>query len=189
MPHLRLALAAGGLLLAVPALSSCGFDYPTERVNTVGAGVTEREGTVDVSGAVIVAGQPDSGTFIGALANNSADDISLTAISGGGDQAVEADEFGPVEVPGRGHQNLATLAEEGDGITVTGDFDAGDFVTVTLDFSNDEAVILEVPVVKPCYQFEGLDISQADAEGDESAEADPRYSCEATEGTEAPAEH
>ena len=48
MPHLRLALAAGGLLLAVPALASCGFDYPTERVNTVGAGVTNRDGTVDV---------------------------------------------------------------------------------------------------------------------------------------------
>ena len=62
MPHLRLALAAGGLLLAVPALASCGFDYPTERVNTIGAGVTVRDADVDVTGTLIVSGQPDSGT-------------------------------------------------------------------------------------------------------------------------------
>ncbi len=71
MPHLRLALAAGGLLLAVPALASCGFDYPTERVNTVGAGVTNREGTVDIGGSLVVSAQPDSGTLIGALSNTS----------------------------------------------------------------------------------------------------------------------
>ena len=188
MPHLRLALAAGGLLLAVPALSSCGFDYPTERVNTVGAGVTEREGTVDVAGAVIVAAQSDSGTLVGALANNSDAGITLTGLSGGDKGAIEPAEFTPVEVPGRGHQNLATLAEEGDGITVTGDFDAGDFVTVTLDFDNDESITTELPVVKPCYQFEGLDVSEADGEG-AGDEADPRYSCEVAESPEAPAEH
>ena len=70
MPHLRLALAAGGLLLAVPALASCGFDYPTERVNTVGAGVTNRRGHRRHRRALVVAAQPDSGTLIGALSNN-----------------------------------------------------------------------------------------------------------------------
>jgi len=189
MPHLRLALAAGGLLLAVPALSSCGFDYPTERVNTVGAGVTEREASVDVAGALIVAGQSDSGTLIGTLANNSEDDVSLTTLTGGDKGSIEADSFKPVVVPGRGHQNLATLADEGDGVTVTGDFDAGDFVTVTLDFDNDESVTVELPVVKPCYQYEGLDISQADGEGADDSETDPRYSCEVAESPEAPEEH
>jgi copper(I)-binding protein len=189
MPHLRLALAAGGLLLAVPALSSCGFDYPTERVNTVGAGVTDRDNEVDVAGAVIVAGQSDSGTFIGTLANNTEDDIRLTSLTGGEKGSIEPDSFKPVDVPGRGHQNLATLAEEGDGITVTGDFEAGDFVTVTLDFDNDESVTMELPVVKPCYQFEGLDTSQTADEAGEDTEEDPRYSCEVAESPEAPAEH
>ncbi len=184
MPHLRLALAAGGLLLALPALSSCGFDYPTERLNTVGAGVTEREGTVDVAGALIVAGQPDSGTLIGGLSNNDDDDaISLTSVTGGEEGEIEADAFEPLEVAGGAHVNLATLAEEDAAITVTGDFDAGDFVTATFTFSNDESVTLEIPVMKPCNQYEGLDVSDAEPS------TDPLYSCEAGGGAEEPAEH
>jgi len=188
MPHLRLALASGALLLAVPALSSCGFDYPTERVNTVGAGVTEREGQVDVTGSLVVAGQPDSGTLIGALANNSEEDISLTSLSGGEKGALEADKFAPIDIPGYGHVNLATLAEEDEAITVTGEFEAGDFVTATFDFDNGESITMEIPVMKPCYQLEGLDVSATDGAGEET-EADPLYSCEAPEDTEAPAEH
>jgi hypothetical protein len=183
MPHLRLALAAGGLLLAVPALSSCGFDYPTERVNTVGAGVSEREGTVDVGGAMIVAGQPDSGTLIGTLSNNDDDTaIRLTSVTGGDEGEVEAADFPAVEVTGGGHVNLATLAENA-GINVTGDFDAGDFVTVTFTFDNDESVTLEIPVMKACYQYEDLDTSG----GEHSS--DPLYSCEAGGGAGEPAEH
>jgi predicted RNA-binding protein with TRAM domain len=180
MPHLRLALAAGGLLLAVPALASCGFDYPTERVNTVGAGVTVHEYDVDVTGAVLVAAQPDSGTLIGSLSNNTDGAISLVSV-GGDEGGVQADEFEPVEVPERGQVNLATLAEEGDGITLSGSFNAGDFVTVIFDFDNDESVSIEIPVMKPCYQFEGLDSS---GEGSDA----PLYSCEAAE-PEAPEEH
>jgi hypothetical protein len=186
MPHPRLALA-GALLLAVPALSSCGFDYPTERVNTVGPGVTEREGSVDVVGSMIVAGQPNSGTLIGTLANNSDGEIGLTALGGGEKGALEADSFEPVEVPGNGHVNLATLIEEDEAITVTGEFEAGDFVSLTFEFDNGESVDVEIPVMKPCYQFEGLDVSEAD--GGESASEDPLYTCEAPEDTESPAEH
>ena len=182
MRHLRLALAAGGLLLAVPALSSCGFDYPTERVNTVGVGVTNHEAKVDVGSAVIVAGQPDSGTLIGTLSNNEDTDRSLVALTGGEKGGITADEHAPVDVPARGHVNLATLAQEGEGITVTGDFDAGDFVTLTLSFDEDESVTMEIPVVKPCYQFEGLDNTS------EEPSTEPLYSCEAGE-PEAPAEH
>jgi len=183
MPHLRLALAAGGLLLAVPALASCGFDYPTERVNTVGAGVTNHEATVDVGSAVIVAGQADSGTLIGTLSNNEEDaDRSLTTLSGGEKGEITADEHAAVEIPAGGHINLATLAADDDGITVSGDFDAGDFVTVTFVFDNDESVTMEIPVVKPCYQFEGLDNTAKEPS------TEPLYSCEAGE-LEAPAEH
>ena len=180
MPHLRLALAAGGLLLAVPALASCGFDYPTERVNTVGAGVTVHEGDVDVTGALVVAAQPDSGTFIGGLSNNTEAEISLVSVSGDED-GISVDEFEPVDVPGGEHVNLATLAEDDEGIAVSGSFDAGDFVRVTLEFDDDESVTIDVPVMKACYQFEGLDST---GEGSE----EPLYSCEAAE-PEMPEEH
>lgn len=182
MPHLRSALAAGGLLLALPVLASCGFDYPTERVNTVGAGITDRDGIVDVGGARIVAGQDDSGTFIGALTNNSTEDaISLTELTGGEDGEVRADAFDPVEIPAEGHLNLADLAENDQGLTVSGDFAAGDFVEVTLGFDNGESVTMEIPVMKPCDQHEGLDNTQ------EEASTEPLYSCEAE--SDAPAEH
>ena len=184
MPHLRLALAAG-VLLAVPALSSCGFDYPTERVNTVGAGVTEREGTVDVVGSMVVAAQPDEGTLIGTLANNSDEPVSLDAVTGGEKGALEPETFEAVEVPAGGHVNLRQLVEEDEGITVSGDFDAGDFVTITFEFDNAESVDMEIPVVKACYQYEDLDVSR----GGGGASEDPLYSCEAPEDTETPAEH
>jgi hypothetical protein len=182
MPHLRLALAAGGLLLALPTLSSCGFDYPTERDNTVGAGVTQRDALVDVGGAKIVAGQPDKGTLIAALTNNTDDPITLTTIAGGEEGQVQADGFTGIEVPPAGHINLAALAEAGQGLTVSGDFDAGHFVTVTFGFDNDESVTVDVPVMKPCFYLEGLDSS-----GGEPS-TDPLYSCEPDEA-DAPAEH
>ncbi len=182
MRNLRLAFAACGLLLAVPALSSCGFDYPTERVNTVGAGVTNQEAAVDVVGAVIVAGQPDSGTLIGTLSNNGADPISLGAMTGGEKGEITADQRDPIKVPGYGFVNLATLAEEGEGVTVTGDFDAGDFVTITLAFDNDESVTMEIPVVKPCYQFADLDNTS------DEPSTDALYACGPADA-EVPAEH
>ncbi|MET0525189.1 MAG: hypothetical protein ABWZ91_10320 [Nocardioides sp.] len=172
MPHLRLALAAGGLLLAVPALASCGFDYPTERVNTIGPGVTERDADVDVTGALIVSGQPDSGTLIGGLSNNLDDDVALIELTGGEKGAIAADQFEPVEVTPNGHVNLAALAEADEGITVSGDFEAGDFVTVTFGFDNDQALTKEIPVMKPCYQFEGLDNTS------EEPSDEPLYTCE-----------
>ena len=186
MPHLRLALAAGALL-AVPAFSSCGFDYPTNEVNNIGAGVTDRDGAVDVVGTLVVAGQSDAGTLAGGLSNNDDEAATLTGISGGENGAIEADEFEPVEIPGNGHVNLAALAEEGDGITVTGDFDAGQVVTVTFEFDTDQTTTLEVPVVKACYQYEDLDVSTAGPSGSESSEA--LYSCEESVPSEEPADH
>lgn len=182
MPHLRLALAAGGLLLAVPALSSCGFDYPTERVNTVGAGVSERSEQVDVTGAAIVSGAPDSGNLIGSLSNNSeTEGDTLVSVSG---SQVEARRFEPVDVaPGR-FVNLAALVEEGEGIEVTGDFVAGDFVEVTFEFEASEPVTLNVPVAKNCYEYEGL----APTDATEVPETDA-YECTPPEAPEPPAEH
>ena len=70
--HLRrsLALATGALVLAVPALTSCGFDYATDRIYTQAAGVNDRDATVDVLGAVVVSAEEGSGIFVASFSNN-----------------------------------------------------------------------------------------------------------------------
>jgi len=182
MPHLRLALAAGGLLLALPALSSCGFDYPTERVNTVGAGVSERAAQVDAVGIAIVSGAEGSGNLIGTLVNNDDEDSdALVAVSG----EVSVDELEPVEVSPGGFVNLATLVEEDRAIEVSGEFVAGDFVEVTFEFERSESITMNVPVDKPCYKYEGL---APGGDATESTESDI-YECAPSEAPEAPAEH
>src|SRR5690349_21028610 len=103
----NIALALGVLVLAAPVLSSCGFDYATDRVNTVASGVNNRDKTVDVLGAVVVAAQPDSGTFIATLSNNSqTKSASLTSITGSGGNTVSADDFAPIDVAPGGMVNL-----------------------------------------------------------------------------------
>ena len=107
MHHRRSTIPA--LLLALPvgaALTSCGFDYPTDQVNTIAAGTNDREGTVDVLGARIVATADGTGRLIGALANNDDQTASLTAVSGA-DGSVTAD-LEPVEVPPGGSVNPCT---------------------------------------------------------------------------------
>lgn len=157
MPHLRLALAAGGLLLAVPVLSSCGFDYPTERVNTIGAGVNVRDGQVDALGMTVISGERGSGNLIGTLSNNDQDsDDVLVAVTGAGESDVSAEDFEPVEIAPGGFVNLASLVEEGEPIRLTGDFAAGDFITIRLEFGGSEPLTANIPVDKPCYKYEGL---------------------------------
>ena len=52
----KIALALTGAMLAVPALSSCGFNKATDRVYTPAAGVNDQDTKVDVLGAVGKAG-------------------------------------------------------------------------------------------------------------------------------------
>jgi hypothetical protein len=151
MPHLRPTAIAGLLLALVPAaatLSSCGFDYPTDRVNTIAGGENNREHSVDALGIRVLATAKGEGRLIGALSNNNAEPASLDAVSSP-DGAVTASDFKKVDVEARGTVNLATLAP----IALTGDFTAGDVVTLDLTFSTGETASLGVPVVKPCFQY------------------------------------
>ena len=66
----RLALSIGALVLAVPGVSACGFNYATDRENTIANGVSNKDGEVDVLNAVIVSSEDGSGTFIATLSNN-----------------------------------------------------------------------------------------------------------------------
>src|ERR1700754_848429 len=132
MPLRRtLALAICVLAVCAPALTSCGFDYATDRIYTPATGVNNRDASVDVLGAVIVSAQDNSGTFIASFSNNNSLETATVETLEGVDQAqVTADEFAPIPVPPGALVNLA----DGEGIPVQGDFAAGEFVPVTLKF-------------------------------------------------------
>ncbi|WP_436700603.1 hypothetical protein [Nocardioides sp. BYT-33-1] len=172
MPHLRRSALAGLLLAVVPAtaLSACGFDYPTDRVNTIAGGVNERSGDVDALGIRILATAQGEGRLIGSLSNNLRDDASLDAVSSSA--GIVAGEFEPVEVAGRGFVNLSTDTV----VPLSGDFTAGQIVPLDLTFSDGTTLSLDVPVVKPCFQYTQVptDVpsATASAKGGADAESD-----------------
>ena len=152
-----LAIAAAVLALAAP-LSSCGFDYATERDYTPGSGANNREGVVDVLSAVVVSGAEGSGTFVASLSNNDIEEEqTFTGLSAGDGATVEAAEFEPVTIAPGGLVNLAEPPAE---IVLTGEFGAGDVVPLAVDFGSGERVMLNVPVVSDDSGYwEGLDAS------------------------------
>jgi hypothetical protein len=178
MPHRRtLALAVGALLLATPALSSCGFDLATDTVNTTQHGATNRDKSVDVLAAVIIAEQPGSGTLSAQLVNNSGEATELSTIEGSED-TLSVSTIEPTEIPTRG---AIAAADLGDGIRVEGDFAAGEFVSLTMTFSNGDQVALDVPVVRACGVYAEVEQAPAvETEGEEAAESTSAeaYSCE-----------
>lgn len=153
------ALAATSLLLVVPALASCGFNYPTNRVYTPAAGVNFSDGTVDVLNAAIVSKGADAGTFVASFANgDQTHAISLAAMSGdqGVLDTVTVDSF---PIPPNGLVNLAN----GGGIGVQGTFKPGQFVTVSLTFDDGSTATDQVPVVDDGGQWAGLDTATPSA--------------------------
>ena len=149
MPHLR-PTAIAGLLLLIPAagaLSSCGFHYPTDRVNTISAGVNDRGGAMDALGIRVLASAQGKGRLIGALSNNTPDTASLDSVTSSA--PIQAGKFKSVDVQGSGTVNLADDAD----VSLTGDFTAGDVVPLELHFSTGQTISLRVPVVKNCYQY------------------------------------
>jgi copper(I)-binding protein len=152
-----LATAAAVLALAVP-LSSCGFDYATDRDYTPAGGANNREGDIDVLSAVVVSGSEGSGTFVASLSNNDTDtEQTFTGVSGDEGASIEAAELEPITIPAGG---LVNLADPAAGIVLKGDFTAGDFVPLAIDFGNGERVTMEVPVVvDDSGYWEGMDAS------------------------------
>lgn len=156
-PRRTVATAAAVLALALP-LTSCGFDYATERDYTPASGANNRDGVVDVLSAVIVSAREGSGTFIASFSNNDPDSAAtFTALSGDEGSDVAAAEFEPVEI---GPGALVNLAEPAADIVVTGDFGSGNIVALTVDFGDGERVSLNVPVVTDdAGYWEGMDAS------------------------------
>jgi hypothetical protein len=196
----RLPVLAAGVLLSTALLGGCGFDYATDRVNTISAGINDRAGEVDVLGAVIIAGEDNAGVFVATLVNKDLDDaVSLDALAPG-EQVAPLDGDSPIEVTAGGSTSLFNE----DAIAVGGEFGAGDFVDVTLQFSNGQVTTMQVPVVTPCHQYSperlpdvtlpsgdpagetpidpgtGTEAAAPEAAGDEShsEELPGKYSCE-----------
>ena len=152
--QLRRALTAGALVLSLGALSSCGFDLATDRPYTPGVGTIDRSGQVDVLAAVVVAAQPNQGTFVVTLVNK--DPEKDAALNGLSSPDIEVAEFKPIELAPR---EAVNLADEG-GITLSGDFDAGQILPLTLSYANGDTTELNVPVVTACGAYEGLDLTE-----------------------------
>ena len=163
------ALTTAAVALATTGLSSCGFDYATDRYYTPSVGTNDHDGTVKVLAAVVVSTTPGSGTFIASLSNTDTDKgAALTELSATGGAPVE---FEPVDV---GKGALVNLADPKADLKVTGDFGAGDFIEMTLGFDNGERVVLDVPVVTNSGYYADLDgpapaEETTDAEESESA--------------------
>ena len=153
-PRLRLAICLGALVLAVPGLSACGFNYATDRANTIANGTSNQDGVVDVLNAVIVSSEDGSGTFIASLSNNSPDKtISMDSLSFGTNSTIAVASFAPIEVAPHRLVNLA----DGQGIKVSGPFKAGDFIGLTVGFDNGETADLDVHVVTADDEYTDLD--------------------------------
>ena len=156
------ALALGGLLLAAPLLTSCGFNYATDRVYTAANGVNDREASVDVLGANIVSAQDNSGTFIATFSNNDPrKSNTVESLAGADGTTIQAESFSPITVKPGG---LVNLSAQG-GIPVSGSFKAGDFVPVTVSFGNGERATMQVLVVPDSGEYAGLDISSSASGG------------------------
>jgi hypothetical protein len=175
----RRSIAIPALLLAVTgALTSCGFDYQTDRVNQIAAGDNNRDAQVDALGILIVASGDGQGRLIGTLVNNHNDEAATLDAVSGGDGSVTA-ELEPVEVLPNKLVNLSGDVE----IPVTGEFAAGDVVPMLFEFSTGESVDLNVPVVKQCYQYAEVEVPGAGEPSD--AESDAATGSETEADTEA----
>jgi hypothetical protein len=174
MPLRRSArlLAAGALVLAAPALTSCGFDYATDRVYTPGAGTNDRSQDVDVLGAVLVSAERGSGTLVATFVNNdNEEDATVTAIEGAGDDAeLTVEGFSTITVPANG---LVNLADAEIPINISGDFDSGAFLTLQFTFGDGSTVEQAVPTVPDCWEYAGLDASAETPTAAEECEPAP----------------
>jgi hypothetical protein len=150
-----LALTTAAVALSTAGLSSCGFDYATNRDNPITSAVNAQDGEIDVLSAVIVSTEAGSGTFIASLSNNSLEEeASMTELTLLAGEAPAPVEFEPVVVK---PNTLVNLAEPAADIKLTGDFAAGDFVEIAIGFDNGESIEMEVEVVENGGYYADLD--------------------------------
>ena len=130
------------MVLLLPALGACGFNYQTDQVYQPGVGVNNRDGSVDVLGAVVVTSSENEGTFVASMVNKDLEnDDSLVSITGDG---LEVQLKAPIELPS---DTLVNLADSG-AVSVVGDtVQAGKFARLTLTFESGQKTEVNAPVV------------------------------------------
>ena len=156
-----LATAAAVIALAAP-LTSCGFDYATERDYTPAGGANNREGVVDLLSAVVVSGAegpapswPRCPTTTASTSRASPPSPPVTPALTARPSRPPSSSPSPSRPPA-----WSTWPSRRPTSSVTGDFAAGDFVALSFDFGNGERVSLNVPVVPDDFGYwEGMDAS------------------------------
>ncbi|MFT4262839.1 MAG: hypothetical protein QM572_05615 [Nocardioides sp.] len=173
--QLKLAFAAVAAAGAVLLLSGCGlqgFDYATDRPNTIANGAYHTSGDIHIGAARIIAAAPGSGTFVATITTDQhlTEAVTLTSISG-----LSTVGFKPIEVEPASAVNLYT---EG-GITVTGsEITAGAVLPVTLSFSDGSTIDVSPIVVTQCHDYASPSAAATVPADDSSSEAGEAYSCE-----------
>lgn len=155
-PLRKLALAAASLAVVAPVLTSCGFDYATNRPNVIANGGYAIHGNVKVLAARIVASAPGAGAFVATISNRpqASGPVELTSVTAPG---LTFTSFKPISVAPGDAVNLA----DKEGIATSGTFGAGDAVPVTLTFSNGTKVQLSTVVVTACHEYSSATPSAA----------------------------
>jgi hypothetical protein len=150
------------MVLLVPVLGACGFGYQTDQVYQPGVGVNNRDGTVDVLGAVVVSSLNGEGTFVASLVNKSdTQEDALVSMTGDG---LEVSITAPVKVPAG---SLVNLADTG-AVSVTGDtVQPGKFARLKLTFQSGQTTEINAPVVP--YSGDYNDVRLATAKSDSSS--------------------
>jgi hypothetical protein len=158
----RVAVVAAFLL--VPTLGAC--QYQTDKVYQPGVGVNNRDGTVDVLGAVVVSSTDGKGTFVASLANQDLEQTeTLTGVTGKG---LEVKLDAPVDID---PDSLVNLDESG-AVSVTGDgVEPGKFARLTLEFESGQETEVNAPVVP--FKDEYAEIKPAAPSSSPSASATP----------------
>jgi hypothetical protein len=146
--NLRRVLAAVAVVLAAPAMSSCGADFgaQTDQIYNPAAGTDDRSGEVDVLNALVVSAHHGSGTVIATLVNNNQTRADrLTGVTGTGpNSGVQVSIGRPTTIPPNG---LVNLADQGS-ITITGqDVEPGRFLNLTFSFQHGASATMSTLVV------------------------------------------
>ncbi len=147
----RRRLAAVATVLALPTLGACGFNYQTDKVYQPSIGVNNRDGTVDVLGAVVVSSTDGRGTFVASLVNKDLKQgHALVSVSG---ESLQAEVLTPVQVAPQSLVNLAdagAVSVQGEGVT------PGKFVRLTLQFDSGQTAKVNAPVVTDTAEYDGV---------------------------------
>lgn len=157
----RRSIAAAVVALAVPVVSSCGFDVQTEQVYTPGVGVNDRTGSIDVLHALVVTGEDGSGTVIAGLVNNDQENPdTLAGVAGAGPDASVGVSTGgaQVEIPAGGSYQLA---DEGAISVSATQVQPGRYIRLTFSFESAESVTMDVPVVANTDEFSDVPLPSA----------------------------